>query len=278
MSKDKNVNRENFPSIASLISTIDSRKKNSIMKNEDSSHTPGEYSWYHTNSYEEACNYAKFGWPDVLDELKKALRASIKRSAKFQVVQKSVPNSNIVGYVPHVPNAIQNLPKSMIMTERFPQKRKTIHVIYCNGGNCHEDPEFYLKAGTAMINALNIIERSGIQVKIDLCFKPSSCGEEYVCPTVTLKDYGQRFDLLKLCFPLANSSMQRRLGFRWLETCPTITKSDWAWGYGRTITNHDDCVEILGDDSTYVMSNFWIRDHDYNIEEILKYLDFKTNI
>lgn len=276
----ENVNKESFPSIANLISTIDSREKCDIMKNENQSKTKEKKggSWYNTKSYEEACTFAKFGWPDVLEDLKKALRTSIKNSAKYQVVQKSMPNSNIVGYVPHVPNAIQNLPNSMIMTERFPQKRKTLHVIYCNGGNCCEDPEFYLKAGTAMINALNIIERSGIQVKIDLCFKPSECGSEYVCPTVTLKDYGQRFDLLKLCFPLANSSMQRRLGFRWLETCSTITNPSWSWGYGRTITDHDTCVQILGDKSTYVMTNFWIRSHEYKIEEILKYLDFKVNV
>lgn len=274
-----NINRESFPSISSLISTIDNRKNCEVMRGEDSSQTTEGKGggWYNTRSYSEACSFAKFGWPDVLDDLKKALRASIKSSAKFQVVQKTMPTSNIVGYVPHVPNALQNLPNSMITTERFPQKRKTLHVIYCNGGNCCEDPEFYLNAGTAMINALNIIERTGVQVKIDLCFKPSECGNECVCPTVTLKDYGQRFDLLKLCFPLANSSMQRRLGFKWLETCPTIKNSSWAGGYGRTITDHEKCVEILGDDSTYVLSNFWIRSHNYDIEKILEYLDFNTN-
>lgn len=271
-----NVNRENFPSIANLIATIDSRPNCNVMS---SCHTSQDknFAWFNTKSYKEACNFAKFGWPEVLDDLKKALRASIKMSAKFQTVKKSMPHSHIVGYIPHVPNAIQNLPNSMITTDRFPQKKKTIHVIYCNGGNCNEDPQFYLQAGTAMINALNIIERSGIQVRIDLCFKPSTCSGEYVCPTVTLKDYGQRFDLLKLCFPLANSSMQRRLGFKWLETCPTITQSDWSWGYGRTITDHEECVKILGDGSTYVMSNFWIRDHNYKIEDILEYLDFKVN-
>ena len=278
INKDK-INKESFPSIANLISTIDSRKNCKIMRGETSSQTSEGRGggWYNTRSYQEACEFAKFGWPDVLDDLKNALRASIKSSAKYQVVKKTMPNSNIVGYVPHVPNAIQNLPNSMINTERFPQKRKTLHVIYCNGGNCGEDPEFYLRAGTTMINALNIIERTGVQVKIDLCFKPSESGDEVVCPTVTLKDYGQRFDLLKLCFPLANSSMQRRLGFKWLETCPTIQNTSWACGYGRTIEDHDKCVEILGDDSTYVLTNFWIRSHDYNVESVLQYLDFNTN-
>lgn len=273
------VNKENFPSISNLISTIDARRKNSIMSREDSSHRtegPGG-GWYNTQNYDEACNFAKFGWPDVLDDLKKALRASVKSSSKYQVVQKSMPRTNIVGYVPHVPNALQNLPDSMITTERTPQKRKTMHIIYCNGGNCNEDPEFYLNAGTAMINALNIIERSGIQVRIDLCFFPAVNGNEYTCPTVTLKDYGQRFDLLKLCFPLANSSMERRLGFRWLETCPTIKNSGWSFGYGSTIREHDTCVKILGDESTYVMTNYWIRSNDYDIEKILDYLDFRVN-
>lgn len=273
------IYRENFPSIANLIATIDNRKNNEVMRDEHSSQkteSPGG-GWYNTENYKAACDFAKFGWSDVLDDLKKALRASIKSSAKYQVAHKSMPSTHLVGYAPHVPNALQNLPNSMITTNIVHQKRKTIHIVYCNGGNCNEDPEFYLNAGTAMINALNIIERSGVQVRIDLCFLPAKEGDEYTFPTVTLKDYGQRFDLLKLCFPLANSSMERRLGFKWLETCPFLKNRAWNFGYGSTVKDHDTCVEMLGDDSTYVMTNFWIRSHDYDIKQILDYLDFRIN-
>ena len=276
MSEQKKIYKENFPSISNLISVIDSREKNPVMRNCDTSKERSRYDWFNTKSYEEACSFAKFGWSDPLDDLKKALRASIKSSAKFQVVNKSMPYNNIIGYVPNVPNALQNLPNSMITTDKFPQKRKTIHVVFCNGGNCNEESEFYLKAGSALINALNIMERTGIQVRIDICFFPARCGNEYLCPTVTLKDYGQRFDLLKLCFPLANSSMERRLGFRWLETHPHIKNSSWSFGYGSTIPS-DESMEILKDDSSYVITNYWIRDNDYDIEKILNFLDFKVN-
>lgn len=272
----KKIYKENFSSIVNLISVIDSRKNNSIMRDSKDSHKYEREGgdWYNTRNYEEACSLAKFGWPDPLDALKESLRASIKESANYQVVTKSMPYNNIVGYVPNVPNALQNLPNSMITTDRFPQKRKTIHVIFSNGGNCNENPEFYLKAGSAMINALNIIERSGIQVRIDLCFFPACCGDEYLCPTVTLKDYGQRFDLLKLCFPLANSSMERRLGFRWLETHPEIKNTGWPFGYGRTIPS-EESMDILKEDSTYVITNYWIRDNEYDVKKILDFLDFK---
>jgi len=272
---DRKVYRENFPSIANLISTISSRKNNDVMEGRHDSEKSGCESWYNTKSFKEACEFAKFGWPNPLEGLKESLRASIKESAKYQVVNKSMPHSHIVGYIPHIPNAIQNLPNSMITTDIFPQKRKTIHVVFINGGNCNEDPEFYLKAGSALINALNIMERSGIQVRIDLCFFPAYCGDEYLCPTVTLKDYGQRFDLLKLCFPLANSSMERRLGFKWLETYPKIKNSSWPYGYGRTIEK-DQSVSILQEDSVYAITNYWIRDNKYDIKEILKYFDFNV--
>lgn len=273
----KKIYRENFPSIANLISVIDGRDKNDIMADENASHKAEHRGgdWYHTRNYEEACSLAKFGWEDPLDSLKQALRASIKDSAKYQTVKKSMPYNSMIGYIPNVPNALQNLPNSMITTDRFPQKRKTIHVLFCNGGNCNENPEFYLKAGSAMINALNIIERSGIQVRVDLCFFPAMCGDEYLCPTVTLKDYGQRFDLLKLCFPLANSSMERRLGFRWLETHPEIKNSGWRFGYGRTIPSTES-MELLKEDSTYVITNYWIRDNEYDVKKVLEFLDFNV--
>jgi len=272
---ERKIYKENFPSISNLINTIENRKNNPVMQDCHTSHDKGRLDWFNTRSYDEACSFAKFGWPDPLEDLKKNLRASIKQSAKFQVINKSMPYNSIIGYVPHVPNAIQNLPNSMITTDQFPQKRKTIHVVFCNGGNCNEDPEFYLKSGSALINALNIMERSGIQVRIDLCFFPACSGDEYLCPTVTLKDYGQRFDLLKLCFPLANSSMERRLGFRWLETHPQIKNISWNFGYGRTIDS-DLSMEILKDDSTYVITNYWIRNNEYDIKKILEFLDFRV--
>lgn len=39
-------------------------------------------------------------------------------------------------------------------------------------------------------------------------------GNETTFPTVVIKNYGQRFDLQKVCFPLAHPSMLRRIGFK----------------------------------------------------------------
>ena len=154
-----------------------------------------------------------------------------------------------------MPNAILNLPDSMINIERHPQKQKTLDIIYSMGANCGEDAQLFIDAGVVLLTAIKILEINRISVRLKVGFMLgtedySGKSGEITCPTVLVKDYGQRADLQKLCFPLAHPSMFRRFGFKWLETTPGITSKAWQCGYGYACEDDvgsrwDDCIKEL---------------------------------
>ena len=271
--------KEHFKSISEMMDILDKRPNNEIMKYQNSSQIKGDRGWYGTDSYEEASTLMRTGYKDILPQIKEGLAKNVKAISKhFSQTDLRRPKSLPVGFIPNVPNAILNLPNSMIDVKLSPQKRKTLSIIYVMAGNCGCEASMWIKAGISLLTAIKIIERRGISVKIDSSFYCGSESNETAMGSVTVKNYGQPMDIQKLCFPLANPSMFRRIGFKFLETTPIITNESFAYGYGRGFDSDEkEIKEQLEDDRTYVLSGQWIRKHDYSVEEILNYLNFSKN-
>lgn len=266
---------EEFEDINSLLRVINSRKKNSIMEYEDSSQS-GTKDFTGTESYDEAVKLIRTGYVDILKDVKEKLSEITRQNKKYDSGFRPMPKNSIIGYVPNVPNAIRNIPESMINTNIVPQKRKTLSIVYSIEGNCSEATEFFIKTGTILLAAINTIEKSGAQVKLSVAFMTASAEDEITCPTVVIKNYGQRLDLQKVCFPLAHPSMLRRIGFKWLETTPQIT-APFNCGYGRDPRNLsllDTTFKEKFGKNTYVLNTHWIRANKFSVEKLLNFLDF----
>lgn len=267
---------EEFEDINSLLRVINSRNNNSVMRDENSSRT-GSENFTGSKSYDESVKLIRTGYVDILKDVKEKLTEITRQNKQFDSGFRPMPRNNIVGYVPNVPNAIRNIPESMINTNIVPQKRKTLSVVYSIEGNCNETTDFFIKTGTILLAAINTIEKSGVQVKLSVAFMTSQQGNETTCPTVVIKNYGQRFDLQKVCFPLAHPSMLRRIGFKWLETTPQITESGFAYGYGKDPKDLDLLSKTFKEKfgkNTYFLNTHWIRTNDYSVEKLLNFLDF----
>ena len=224
--------REEFTSLNQLMDTLSKRKKNTIMEYKDSSNRD-EYSFFGTKNYDEASNMLVNGYLDIMGQLKEDIAGKSKITAKHMAnIPHPIPHTNITGYIPCVPNAILGLPNSMISVDRVPMKRKTLSITYVMGANASTRKEYFSEAGAALLSAINVIEKSGIQTQLKLGFFPGEAGDELVCPAVVIKNYGERYSLQKISFPLAHPSMFRRIGFRWLETSPDITAEGFNCGYG----------------------------------------------
>ena len=266
---------EEFGDINSLLRVINSRQNNSIMRDEHSSRT-GDKSFTGSESYDESVRLIRTGYVDILKDVKEKLTEITRQNKQFDTGFRPMPRNSIVGYVPNVPNAIRNIPESMINTNIVPQKRKTLSVVYSIEGNCNETTDFFIKTGTILLAAINTIEKTGVQVKLSVAFMTAQQGNETTCPTVVIKNYGQRFDLQKVCFPLAHPSMLRRIGFKWLETTPQITEN-FSWGYGRDPKDLDLLSKTFKEKfgkNTYVLNTHWIRTNNYSVEKLLNFLDF----
>lgn len=270
---------EHFKSISEMMDIITKRPNNKVMESQNSSSRKGEKAWYGTASFEEAVDLMQTGYKDVLPRIKEGLNTSMKALSKqFARSDMRRPRNLPIGFIPNVPNAILNLPDSMIDIRLTPQKRKTLTITYVMAGNCGCKAEMWIKAGVALLTAIKIVERRGISVKIDASFYCGSSDGETVMGSVTVKHFGQPLDLQKLCFPLVHPSMFRRIGFKFLETTPILTKEGFAWGYGRGFDSDEKKIKAeLETPNSYLLSGQWIKRHDYSVEEILNYLNFSKN-
>lgn len=271
--------KEHFSSISEMMNVLDKRPNNEIMKHCDSSSRKGDRDWYGTSSYEEASQLMRTGYTEILPKIKEGLaKSSIVVSKMFSPTDLRRPKNLPVGFIPHIPNSILNLPNSMIDIKISPQKRKTLSILYVMAGHCGNTKEMWIKAGIALLTAIKIVERQGISISIDTVFYCGSEHEQTAMGSVRVKHFGQPLDIQKLCFPLANPSMFRRIGFKFLETTPVITDESFAYGYGRGFDCDEKKIKSqLEDDKTYVLSGQWISKHDYKVESILEYLNFSKN-
>ena len=123
-----------------------------------------------------------------------------------------------------------------------------------------------------MLSAIDIIEKSGIQTKIKLCFFPAQEDDELTLPTVMIKNYGERYSIQKISFPIAHPSMFRRIGFKWLETTPDI-KRNFSNGYGHSPGYEVIEKSIKKEPNEYLLSASYIHRVNCSVEKILEKLE-----
>ena len=273
MADIKIVQKEHYDSIKQFLTTINSRTKNNVMRCEDSSQT-GSSSFTGTKSYAEATELLEKGWSDVLPKIRKQFETSVKSNANGAIDRRRTYN-HVVGYVPNVPNAILGLPQSMINQHIEPQKVKVVSIVYAPDANCGTEAETFIKAGVVVLNIVNQLELNGLRVRLMITPMDSFVNGTFLSCTINIKDFREQLDLKKIAFPIANPSMLRRFGFKWLETYPELTESGFACGYGRTISgekNHkDDLVKsgiIKGTD--YFLNLERIEELRFDVQAVMK--------
>lgn len=264
---------EHFNTIYEFLRISKSRPSNKAMSGEHASTATDDSEWYGTKCYEEAEELFRNGYTDILPEVLKGVNEAERLYTEESPIQKMIPKTQVVGYAPHVPNAIIGIPESMIFTDRIIHKKKTIDITYSCSVNCYIEAEQMKRAGIALLSAIKLIENSGIFINLDLAAFISETSREISHPTINLKRYHERLDIQKLCFPLAHPSMLRRFGFKWMETCPEITDTNFRGGYGHSIEDVADIKRKLKfADNMHVLNANWIIDHKYNVKSIIKYL------
>lgn len=270
------IARENFDSLIELRDKLRKRQKNENMRYEERSCDVGEKSFFGTENYEEAEEMMLSGCPEIAEKIKTETEIKLKE-AKNAVREKARPRMGIEGYAPCVPAAIIGLPESMIKTEKTKEKTKAVHIKYLSTGLCDVSTDSFIKAGVTLLSAIEIMEKNGISTKIDLCFKASfdRSRKELTSACVKIKDYNERYSAQKISFPIAHTSMFRRIGFRWLETT-TVTKGDYRGGYGHTPSYTDKMKEQLKDSKDeIVISREDIEKMGYNVEKLLQKIGVK---
>lgn len=227
------VIEEYFPSIHHMLTCLDGRRNNSGMHDQYSSESSDESEWFGTRTYDEAVKLLTCGYTDILDRLSLGINKAMKSLNDYDC-RKSYIIEDVQGASPIIPNYLMGLPNTMSYRQPVVKKIKTIDIIYAPTANAGSSSESFIEAGIAVLSAIKAIERTNISIKLDCMFKNSFAEKHAVIGRVRVKNYRDRLDLQKLCFPIAHSSMLRRIGFKFLETVPDLTYTGFRGGYGRS--------------------------------------------
>jgi ssDNA-binding Zn-finger/Zn-ribbon topoisomerase 1 len=235
---------EHFRTLEELTNTIESRPYNEVFFSREKMSEKVVYEndhFYGCQSYEIASDLLKNGFKEPLEQLKKDVLNINKQVVQF----KEKPFLDVVGYAPHIPNAIMGLPNSMYNKVNKPEVAKTLHLKYGFSAVANVRAKDLLKGGTMFVALVNSLELQGYRIKIDVVRCTTSSTTNAIGYTCTLKEYNQQLNLLKLCYPLAHPSMLRRTSFRWCETFPNLTDKGYT-GYGASLVarlRHDNDAE-----------------------------------
>lgn len=262
---------EEFPNIFYLTKTLETREKNEEMRGEDSSRT-GSSGFTGTESYEEAIKLLYDGAQEIAEKI----RAKSTDVDLSEYLPRRQIETGVVGYVPHVPNAILGLPNSMIKSNNEPMKNKALMITTSICGNCNIEASDMEKAGIAILGVVNALELSGHRVKLRTSFFDAG-GDNgyYTMATVNVKDYSEHLDLRKLAFPVAHPSMFRRIGFKWLETVPNLPKgSGFSFGYGHHVRRETMISEGMLEENEVYLDYDTIKEYHFDVKEIIEH-EFK---
>lgn len=258
---------ENFSDINELVRVLDKRKPNTVFSGHELQSNGDDEYWYGTSTYTEAVELIRNGFTEPLEKIKRGVEVN----QKSFVTQKTSPKNDIVGYAPCVPNAILGIPQSMINKEVIPKKSKILTLVYDIDSNAGTDADTFIQAGITVLSILNSMEANGYRVSLKVLFNNSYGDEQEVFSAVTLKDWRQPIDLKKMAFPFCHPSMCRRIGFRWVESHPRLTDTEFRRGYGRAHAS----VKEFSECENHLRKHNIIKDHEKYINiKICKENDF----
>lgn len=219
---------ETFNGVNEFLSVIGKRSSNNVFKGKKLSSEKSDYGFTMTSSYAESEELMSKGYKDGLNDLQKCKSVKVNHASN---IRKNIPQTGIVGYAPHVPNAIAGVPQSMISSQKIEQRAKVLTIVYDGGASADVDAERFVSAGRHMLDLVQMLELQGYRVRVDIQFTFCKPKERAIC-RITVKNHRQPINPLKISYLLIHPSFFRRQGFRWLETVPELTEKGFLYGYG----------------------------------------------
>lgn len=270
--KGKKIYLETFNSISSMLYVLEHRKNNFVMKDEFESSDNG-FDFTGTYSYDEAKKIYRDGYTKILGEVKKKVKKLVIHYTLDNSSRSNVVNEE-VGFIPNVPNALMNLPASMIHRKPCQRKIRTIKIMYFMQGNCWMEKSMFKKAGIVLLAAIEIIEKQRINIKLEVGCCAGFGVTEIIGCVVKLKNYHEQTNIQKLCFPLAHPSFFRRFGFKFIETFPALTDSGFIGGYGCSM-NLDQIKRCYTfEPNTVILNTLFINQElDNNVDKLIDYIN-----
>ncbi len=247
--------------------------KNKKPERDNSSETGS--SWFTgTESYEQASEFLKYGDADTYKYIKQKQRELKIDKLMGNMINKPKPFNNVVGFQPNVPLYLNGVPTNMIDNKKNKTDLKIINIFLDVCASARVGADEIKDAGTMYATVIDMLEKSGYRTNLYVG-DVSMLGSEKIMYALRIKTDREPLNLEKMSFPIANPSMLRRIGFKYMEVCDS--NQDFTYhGYGQPYTRED---EIKNWFQKYMKTNMLVFSYQngttFTIEDTIKRLKDK---
>lgn len=225
-----------------------------------------------TATYKQADELFLFGDKELAEKIESAGVADMRMKLSRQKPQRII-RSSVVGFAPNVPAYVAGTPNSMFSVKKINVPQQVIKVAYSLSIDWTVDAQEIIDVSAKFISACMLVESNGVRLDVDVVWpvkaKIKSKKYDTICACVKIKDSGTSFDVLKMSYPLAHSSMLRRHIFRFAEVSPEAKGYQKQYGY--IINDVDEikrAMDVYGKNVDSVLSFYDIRFK--SVEDIAK--------
>lgn len=236
---------------------------------ENRSSDTDDYDFFGTHSFDEAINFLKFGDEELYNKIKEEKSKINIDKILGNAKKRQTYENKVYGCVPNVPAYLIGTPLNMINSEIHAPSQKIINIFLNTRVCAGVDKDDVIRNGIKYLSIIDILEKQGYRCNLYSGCANSS-GDGYHCYMLTrVKTDREPLNIKKICFTIANPSMQRRIKFRWMEV--NDFDYDFTGGYGQP----DDIEYTQKILSEKLKDNFmvWTYERDLRaktIEEILE--------
>lgn len=231
-----------------------------------------DYGFTATHSLEEAYKLLIQGDEKLFKEIDKEAKKIDITKILGNAINRNVIINDVVGFQPNVPNFLMGIPTDMLNTKPNKRSQKIINICYNVSVSCGISHRQVKEAGTVYAKTIDILEKLGYRCNLYILSTTSYNGEHCYC-LVKVKTDREPFNLKKMCFMLGHVGYDRRVMFKWMESCDATY--DMTHGaYGRPITEKDTIKrELL--DTLKLNLVIWNVQENYvvDINNVLKNLE-----
>ncbi len=189
--------------------------------------------WYGNADYTEAVELYRIGWPEGLERAMRIIRSlSVMRQGQQERKRYRPAMAPIGGFIPNVSDLASNGPSPFIASRRSDEKRsgrKIYRILYNAGCNAGVLPETMMARGACTLALVEMMERSGRAVSVDVCKSVRDCkwsseGKHDLC-IWRVKTAGTDINRGQLAFAMAHPAAYRRILFASYELLPHTHQS-----------------------------------------------------
>ena len=203
----------------------------------DRSSETGDFEFTNTRSLEEAYSLLIQGDEDLFKEINKKAKKIDITKILGNAINRNIVINDVVGFQPNVPNFLMGVPTDMFNVKPNKRSQKIINICYNVSVHCGISHNQVKSAGTIYAKTIDILEKLGYRCNLYILSTTSYNGEHCYC-LVKVKTDREPFNLKKMCFILGNVGYDRRVMFKWMESCDA-TYDMTQGAYGRPITDKD---------------------------------------